>query len=33
MRFASFSPPGGCDLVVTGSMKFDGVKGIDWPRR
>jgi 3-deoxy-D-manno-octulosonic-acid transferase len=26
-RFASFSPPGGCDLVVTGSMKFDGVKG------
>jgi 3-deoxy-D-manno-octulosonic-acid transferase len=26
-RFASFSPPGGCDVVVTGSMKFDGVKG------
>ncbi len=26
-RFASFIPPGGCDLAVTGSMKFDGVKG------
>jgi 3-deoxy-D-manno-octulosonic-acid transferase len=26
-RFASFAPPGGCDVVVTGSMKFDGVKG------
>jgi len=26
-RFASFTPPGGCDLIVTGSMKFDGVKG------
>ena len=26
-RFASFAPPGGCDVLVTGSMKFDGVKG------
>jgi 3-deoxy-D-manno-octulosonic-acid transferase len=26
-RFASFAPPGGCDVIVTGSMKFDGVKG------
>ena len=26
-RFASFVPPGGCDVIVTGSMKFDGVKG------
>ena len=26
-RFASFMPPGGGDLAVTGSMKFDGVKG------
>jgi 3-deoxy-D-manno-octulosonic-acid transferase len=26
-RFASFTPPGGCDVIVTGSMKFDGVKG------
>jgi len=26
-RFASFAPPGGCDLIVTGSMKFDGVRG------
>jgi 3-deoxy-D-manno-octulosonic-acid transferase len=26
-RFASFAPSGGCDLIVTGSMKFDGVKG------
>ena len=26
-RFTSFAPPGGCDVIVTGSMKFDGVKG------
>ena len=26
-RFASFAPPGSCDVTVTGSMKFDGVKG------
>ena len=26
-RFASFTPPGGCDVIVTGSMKFDGVNG------
>ena len=26
-RFTSFVPPGGCDVIVTGSMKFDGVKG------
>ena len=26
-RFASFAPPGGCDVAVTGSMKFDGVQG------
>lgn len=26
-RFASFTPPGGCEVIVTGSMKFDGVKG------
>ena len=26
-RFASFVPPGGCKVIVTGSMKFDGVKG------
>ena len=26
-RFASFTPPGGGDVIVTGSMKFDGVKG------
>jgi len=26
-RFTSFTPPGGCDVIVTGSMKFDGVKG------
>lgn len=26
-RFASFTPPGGYDVIVTGSMKFDGVKG------
>lgn len=26
-RFASFAPPGGCDVIVTGSMKFDGVMG------
>lgn len=26
-RFASFAPPGGCDVIVTGSMKFDGVQG------
>jgi len=26
-RFRSFAPPGGCDVIVTGSMKFDGVKG------
>ena len=26
-RFASFTPPGGGDVIVTGSMKFDGVQG------
>ncbi len=26
-RFTSFAPPGGGDVIVTGSMKFDGVKG------
>jgi 3-deoxy-D-manno-octulosonic-acid transferase len=26
-RFTSFAPPEGCDVIVTGSMKFDGVKG------
>ena len=26
-RFASFTPPGGGEMIVTGSMKFDGVKG------
>jgi 3-deoxy-D-manno-octulosonic-acid transferase len=26
-RFTSFAPPRGCDVIVTGSMKFDGVKG------
>jgi len=26
-RFASFLPPGGAEIVVAGSMKFDGVKG------
>jgi 3-deoxy-D-manno-octulosonic-acid transferase len=26
-RFASFLPPGGAEIVVTGSMKFDGVRG------
>jgi len=26
-RFASFAPPGTCAIDVTGSMKFDGVKG------
>lgn len=26
-RFASFSAPGGTEVVVTGSMKFDGVQG------
>jgi 3-deoxy-D-manno-octulosonic-acid transferase len=26
-RFASFAPPGGCKVIVTGSMKFDGVRG------
>lgn len=26
-RFASFTPPGGGNVIVTGSMKFDGVKG------
>jgi 3-deoxy-D-manno-octulosonic-acid transferase len=26
-RFTSFTQPGGCDVIVTGSMKFDGVQG------
>ena len=26
-RFTSFAPLEGCDVIVTGSMKFDGVKG------
>jgi len=26
-RFASFTPSEGCGVIVTGSMKFDGVKG------
>ena len=26
-RFASFTPPRSCEVTVTGSMKFDGVKG------
>jgi len=26
-RFSSFAPPEGCDVIVTGSMKFDGVQG------